>query len=238
MNSLKLYRNKLFFLLLLCSPLIFNFISNANILYKINPSKIDSDNDVYLTQDNDNFTISTNFPKLIWIEGNLQIEIDSKVEGRIKCVFIDDKGGKYFSNVEVIEKLTDSKLIINIVTRPHLITLPGNYRFGLVITYIDKDDERDQIYNKEYEVILGMGYLILYCILIIFGTAVILILTKKLDEEEVKALTKTSQPSGLPENKIQCPDCKKIIDEGLSFCPECGSRIPEFLRFNPSSSGI
>jgi DNA-directed RNA polymerase subunit RPC12/RpoP len=33
--------------------------------------------------------------------------------------------------------------------------------------------------------------------------------------------------------KINCPNCKKEIDEGLIFCPECGHRIPEFLRYNP-----
>ncbi|MEJ2248897.1 MAG: zinc ribbon domain-containing protein [Candidatus Lokiarchaeota archaeon] len=33
--------------------------------------------------------------------------------------------------------------------------------------------------------------------------------------------------------KINCPNCKRKIDEGLTFCPECGKRIPEFLRFNP-----
>ena len=42
-----------------------------------------------------------------------------------------------------------------------------------------------------------------------------------------------------PTNKIKCPECKKIIDEGLIFCPECGNRIPEFYRFNPNkTSGL
>ncbi|MHA1148869.1 MAG: zinc ribbon domain-containing protein [Promethearchaeota archaeon] len=236
MNCIKPY---LAIILLLCSPLILNFILYVNAPYRINNSKLSSDNNIYLTQDNENFTIKTKFPKLIWIEGNLQIEIDSKVEGKIKCFFIDDKGGKYFSNIEVTKKVdTNSQQIINIITKPHLITLPGKYHFGLVISYVDENDKADQIFDKEYDAILGMGYLILYCILIIFGTAVIIILTQKPSEEEVKALTKVSQPSGLPENKIQCPDCKKIIDEGLSFCPECGTRIPDFLKFGPTSSGI
>ncbi|MFX1258413.1 MAG: hypothetical protein ACFFAN_11175, partial [Promethearchaeota archaeon] len=26
----------------------------------------------------------------------------------------------------------------------------------------------------------------------------------------------------VPEGKIRCPDCKEIIEEGLTFCPECG----------------
>jgi rRNA maturation endonuclease Nob1 len=39
-----------------------------------------------------------------------------------------------------------------------------------------------------------------------------------------------------PQNKIKCPECKKIIDEGLIFCPECGNRIPEFYRFNPNKT--
>lgn len=36
----------------------------------------------------------------------------------------------------------------------------------------------------------------------------------------------------LPKGKIRCPECKEIIEEGLSFCPECGNRIAEFLRYN------
>lgn len=40
----------------------------------------------------------------------------------------------------------------------------------------------------------------------------------------------------IPQNKIKCPECKRIIDEGLIFCPECGNRIPKFYRFNPNKT--
>ena len=47
-----------------------------------------------------------------------------------------------------------------------------------------------------------------------------------------KKKNKKGKGSQIPESKIQCPECKKIIDEGLTFCPECGSRIPTFLQFH------
>ncbi|MBD3342189.1 MAG: hypothetical protein GF353_24015 [Candidatus Lokiarchaeota archaeon] len=49
-------------------------------------------------------------------------------------------------------------------------------------------------------------------------------------------MPKKSKISEIPSGKIKCPDCNKLIDEGLTFCPECGNRIPEFLRFNPNST--
>ena len=83
---------------------------------------------------------------------------------------------------------------------------------------------------------------ILLLILTIFSIGVIIILVKKKGSESTKetilSVPEDSIPSGgesIPINKITCPDCKKLINEGLTFCPECGARIPEFLRFNPNS---
>ena len=89
-----------------------------------------------------------------------------------------------------------------------------------------------------------MGYTFLICILIIFSTAIIIILSNKEDiDEELLATMSVGSATGsgsmgganLPAGKIRCPKCGRIIDEGLSFCPECGDRIPEFLQFGPTS---
>lgn len=238
MKSTESLKNTLVFLIILVFPLIFSMILNFSIISSVNSGDDDSECLVYLSQENDNFTVKTSFPKMIWIEGNLKIEIESDLEGKVKCIFIDSKGGKYFGNNQIIERFTGSRKTIEIVSKPHLITLPGKYTFELLITFVDENEDSDTIYEKTYNIILGMGYLVLYCILIIFSTAIIVILTQQPNEEEIKVAQQKSQPSNLPADKIQCPDCNKIIDEGLAFCPECGSRIPEFLRFGPSSTGI
>jgi len=36
---------------------------------------------------------------------------------------------------------------------------------------------------------------------------------------------KKTKKSKVPSGKIKCPDCEKIIEEGLTFCPECGKRF-------------
>lgn len=46
-----------------------------------------------------------------------------------------------------------------------------------------------------------------------------------------KKSKKKKEKDQLPDNKILCPECNILIDEGQTFCPECGNRIPEFLRF-------
>jgi len=47
---------------------------------------------------------------------------------------------------------------------------------------------------------------------------------------------KKSKKSKVPSGKIKCPDCEKVIEEGLTFCPECGNRIPPWAKFNQDSS--
>jgi len=87
-----------------------------------------------------------------------------------------------------------------------------------------------------------MGYITLILISSILGIGLILILIKKSDSKIIKAASTTLEeysPAEIAEiasNKITCPECKKIINEGLAFCPECGSRIPEFMRFDPDSA--
>lgn len=45
-----------------------------------------------------------------------------------------------------------------------------------------------------------------------------------------------SKKSKVPSGKIKCPDCEKVIEEGLTFCPDCGNRIPPWAKFNQDSS--
>ncbi|NVM36363.1 MAG: zinc ribbon domain-containing protein, partial [Candidatus Lokiarchaeota archaeon] len=159
--------------------------------------------------------------------------------GLINCELKDSKNGKFFTQVNKIINLTGFNQIqvIRLIFRPHLTTLPGRYNFTLNITGFYN-------YTENFELILGMGYFILILILIIFGIGLIIILVKKNEgiiTKPISVSTEGSIPSELietPSSKIQCPECKKLIDEGLAFCPECGSRIPEFLRFNPNSPRV
>ncbi|TFG08237.1 MAG: zinc-ribbon domain-containing protein [Promethearchaeota archaeon] len=51
-----------------------------------------------------------------------------------------------------------------------------------------------------------------------------------------KKKKKYSKKSKIPPGKIRCPECGRIIEEGLVFCPECGNRIPPWAQFNSNSS--
>ena len=187
------------------------------------------------TQSEDNFSISMSFPRLIWIEGQLEFEIETKIEGTFKFIFLDSEGGKYFAAIQDEVELEAGSEDFKFVVRPGLTTLPGIYKFGMVIRYVDDEGKTTQIYDKDYECILGLGYLFLFSIMIIFGTAIIVILTSEEDTEGLPS-SSASFSGNIPDDKIRCAECGKLIDEGLTFCPECGERIPEFLRFSPSSS--
>ncbi|MHA1273133.1 MAG: zinc ribbon domain-containing protein [Promethearchaeota archaeon] len=209
--------------------------------FKISPNYQIRDNFIINScADKSNFSISADLPKIIWFEAYLNIKISSELDGKIKCISVDSKGGKYFSIEETVINIKKSESkTIQMKLNPHLSTLPGKYQFGLVIWYIENENNSVQIYSKNFDTILIMGPLFLYCNLIIFSTAILIILTKNPSEEEIIAAQTGSQQGIIPEHKIKCPECGKIIDEGLTFCPECGNRIPEFLRFGPgSSSGI
>jgi hypothetical protein len=184
----------------------------------------------------DNFTVRTTLHKLIWIEGHLTLYLTAEESGMISCEFEDSKDGILFTTINEVINLTGNSEMqtIQLIFRPLITTLPGNYNFTLNITgYYE--------YSENFEIILGMGYVIFILIVIIFGTGIIIILAKKGGTKVVDSVIvvpdDSVQPvSGeIPISKISCPECKKLINEGLTFCPECGSRIPEFLRFNPNS---
>jgi hypothetical protein len=160
--------------------------------------------------------------------------ITANESGIINCEFKDSNNGKYFTSVNLTLSLTGNNESQNLrlTFHPHLTTLPGKYNFNLNITGFYN-------YSENFEIILGMGYIIMLIIIMIFGIGIILILVKKKDSISVISITSPSEetiPSEqaqIPSRKIQCPECKIFIKEGLTFCPECGIRIPEFLRYNP-----
>ena len=183
-----------------------------------------------------NFTVQSSLHELIWIEGRITLRITSNQSGLITCQLQDSKNGKYFTTVNKVVNLTGSNEThtILLITNPHITTLPGKYNLTLNISGLHN-------YSENFEVILGMGYIFLILIVSIFVISLVLILVKTKKGKEAKpAFSAASEPAPsslreIPSNKIKCPECKRLIDEGLSFCPECGGRIPDFLRFNPNS---
>ena len=211
-------------------------------LYNSQFQKIYNQNDIVeenlkTSQVTDEFNVKSNLHKIIWVEGHLTLTLTANESGSITCDFRDALDGNSFTLINEVVNLTGNYVSqeIQFVFRPHITTLPGSYNFTLNITGLYD-------YTEDFQIILGMGYVILLLILTIFGIGVIIILVKKKGSEPTKEsiiiVPDDSIPSDgdyIPINKITCPDCKKLINKGLTFCPECGARIPEFLRFNPNS---
>ena len=181
-----------------------------------------------------NFTIISNVYKLIWIEGQLTITLTANESGLIFCEFKDSSNGKYFTQINRTIFLTgnNESQTFRLTFYPYLTTFPGRYNFVLIINGIYN-------YSENFDIILGMGYIVLILIISIFVFGLVLILVKKKESLGIKPVSGPSEEEisseldQVPSRKITCPDCKKLIDEGLAFCPECGVRIPEFLRYRP-----
>ncbi|MFX1572541.1 MAG: hypothetical protein ACFFB0_07320 [Promethearchaeota archaeon] len=190
-----------------------------------------------ISQGTDNHSIECKLNKLAWIEVQLILKITSNQSGQVSCEFMDFKGGKYFKSVGKSINLNGNNetQTVRLFSRPSILTFPGKYNFSLNISGLFS-------YNKDFEIIFGMGYITLILFSSILGIGLILILIKKSESKGIKTATPTPKEYSLAEiaeivnNKITCPECKKVINEGLAFCPECGSRIPEFMRFNPNSA--
>ncbi|MEE9376418.1 MAG: zinc ribbon domain-containing protein [Candidatus Lokiarchaeia archaeon] len=234
--SKKCFRYTIFLTMLFLPIISLNCFESFNFDKNINYNKISSKLN---TNQVNNFSVTSNLHKLVWIEGRLNLFLISNESGLINCELKDSNNGKYFTQVNMIINLTGLNRIqvIRLIFNPHLTTLPGRYNFTLNITGFYN-------YTENFELILGMGYIILILVLMIFGIGLIIILMKKNEGIITKPVSVSTEgliPSELteaPVNKIQCPECKRLIDEGLAFCPECGSRIPEFLRFNPNSPRV
>lgn len=186
-----------------------------------------------------NFTVTSSLHKLIWIKGQLNLILTANETGLITCELKDSNNGNYFTQVNKVINLSGSNEVqsIRLTFYPHLTTLPGKYNFTLSITGFYN-------YTDNFDLILGMGYIVLSSVLLIFGIGLIIIIVKKKEVTVEKPISTTttetiaSELEEVPISKIQCPECKRLIDEGLAFCPECGIRIPEFLRFNPNSPRV
>ena len=183
------------------------------------------------------FSVSSTLHKLFWVEGHLTLTLVANESGTITVEFTDSLNGNYFTqiNEDVILMGNNEVQVVQFKFLPHITTLPGNYNFTLNITGLYN-------YTENFEIILGLGYVLLLLITTIFGVGVIIILTNKKGIEKPKVTILTTSDNSMSSNineisisKIGCPECKKLINEGLTFCPECGARIPEFLRFNPNS---
>ncbi len=219
-------------LILVVPTLSLQFFKNDYKIQEFNSN--DSNLDLKLNQAS-NFTVTSSMHRIIWIEGILNLLLTANESGVITCELVDIYYGRFFTPINKIFTLTGNNESQNIklVYHPFLTTFPGKYTLNLRITGLYS-------YTENFEIILGMGYIILILVIIIFGIGIIIILQKKSEGKSkipTTAPTDEAKPSEtvqVPGKKIQCPECKKTIDEGLAFCPECGIRIPEFLRYNPN----
>lgn len=162
-----------------------------------------------------NFTVTSSLHKLIWIEGQLNLILTANETGLITCELKDSNNGNYFAQVNKVINLSGSNEVqsIRLTFYPHLTTLPGKYNFTLNITGFYN-------YTDNFDLILGMGYIVLSSVLLIFGIGLIIIIVKKKEVTVEKPISTTttetiaSELEEVPIRKIQCPECKRLIDEG------------------------
>jgi len=191
---------------------------------------------IQISQGTQNFTIDTFLPSLIWVDPQLRLNISVNQTGQIQCFFRETPGSQFFSSGNYSLSLIGNNIsqIFNLQLIPLITTLPGVYQFSLNITGAFS-------YNEDFEIVYGLGTISLVSVFSALIIIPIIILVKKSkvvkDEKmEGKTYTDKSEPT-MPSiaGKINCPKCRKTINEGLVFCPECGERIPEFLRYNAPS---
>ena len=234
MNRTRNYHS-VFLLFLTISPLLIGGLFTINFIYTEDHEQLDDNTPIKLAAIT-NVTIQTNMPKLIWIQIQLKVVIISNITGTLLFRLVNPGSELSFDDANVTQLITNNgvELPLEIRTHPALFTLPGIYNLALIVTHIESAEQ----YTESFEIVLGLGYTVLISLFIIFGTAVLVVLTRKQELDEIKIITaQTTQRVGrVPEGKIPCPTCHSVIDEGLAFCPECGERIPEFLRFTPGSS--
>ena len=189
----------------------------------------------------DSISVRVSRPQFIWISGYVKIIYSSELQGRLIYSLSEEEGR--IGTQDDYRSLDGDGIsrTITLALEPKYTALPGRYVLQVRLYYRDQENsDTVTIYEQDFEMIVGLGYLFGILTLIAFLTALIVILTSKFGEEELepeKISEKESEKlmEGVPAGKIKCPKCKELIREGLSFCPECGSRIPEFLQYNPNN---
>lgn len=193
---------------------------------------------IHVSQGSQNFTINTYLPSLVWVDPHLKLNISVNQTGQIQCFFSETLGQQFFSSGNYSLSLVGNNIsqIFDLKVIPLITTLPGVYQFSLNITGVFS-------YNEIFEIVYALGVIPLVLIFSVIIIVPIVILVKKskgVKEVKVEEITKSDEyvpTRSIIAGKINCPKCRKSIDEGLTFCPECGERIPEFLRYN-APSGI
>ncbi len=125
---------------------------------------------------------------------------------------------------------------------PSWNTLPGTFALQVDAWYVNvsNGDSLDSVLSGSVNVTIGMGVMLGGPILVVFIIISIVMAVKmrkpagaeKSEEKKTKSSAEEKGVASGVANKIRCPECKKLIDEGSVFCAECGARIPEFLRYN------
>lgn len=125
---------------------------------------------------------------------------------------------------------------------PSWNALPSTYSLKVDAWYVNvsNGDSLDAVFSGAVQVRLGMGAVLgLPILLAIVVIAIVIVVklrkptsTEKAEANKDKSSAEGTASSSGVANKIRCPECKKLIDEGSVFCAECGARIPEFLRYN------
>ncbi len=221
-----------FFSILFLSCFYINF--QSSFIVNNNHFISSEENLPYTSQLGTNITLNINKPRLIIIEGHIFINISSANSGQIHCALTEQSGDQYFVNInQTIEILGNNQSqVFKIRIIPLFMTFPGEFHFTLNITGLFT-------YNETFDIFLGMGYSLFTIILGFIAFMIIIVVLKRRNNNKAKKSKEISLPSTkvstqpVLKGNIACPNCKKVIDEGLAFCPECGARIPEFLRYNP-----
>ncbi|MHA1669058.1 MAG: DUF7575 domain-containing protein [Promethearchaeota archaeon] len=211
----------------------FTFIGNSNCL-----TPQEDQTKIHASQGTQNFTIDTFLPSLIWIDPQLKLNISVNQTSQIQCFFSETNGPQFFtsgnSSLSLIGNNISQIFYLQII--PLITTLPGVYQFSLNITGAFS-------YNENFQIVYGLGPISLILVFSVIIIIPIIILVKKskgfkdVKIEEIASTEDYKPTTSSIAGKINCPKCRKAIDEGLTFCPECGERIPEFLRYN-APSGI
>jgi len=193
---------------------------------------------IHISQGSQNFTIDTFLPSLIWFDPQLKLNISVNQIGQIQCFFSESAGPQFFSSGNFSLPLVGNNIsqIFYLQLVPMITTLPGVYQFSLNITGAFS-------YNENFEIVYGLGVIPLVSVFSVMIIITIIILVKKSKGAKEGKMEEITNADGYEPavssivGKINCPKCRKAINEGLTFCPECGERIPEFLRYN-APSGI